>query len=277
MENWMEREIAQWVHPMKDRSDDWSHQERALLPRSYISLPSIEERKNKVNTLHFTVVKAHSDSEGWNPLPPLYGLLFSISSKGVFLYASSQRQDNTYHCLCYTSSGALAGTRNNSMGPTFTQFSSCHITQNGRLLCCQTLPGYLYIVYYKSKLDVLLRKIGLLLPTDVTEITEATRSTRLSVCVMDGIGWSTHPHGQLFRGEITVLFNDALNTFYLRLYGVGHMVKDHYDSEKGNSLPPNRLLFPINSKGSFICIRQDNTYHGFCYTSRGALAGTRNR
>ena len=31
------------------------------------------------------------------------------------------------------------------------------------------------------------------------------------------------------------------------------MVKDHYDSEKGNQLPPHRLLFPINSKGSFIC------------------------
>ena len=30
-----------------------------------------------------------------------------------------------------------------------------------------------------------------------------------------------------------VLFNDALNTFYLRLYGVGHMVKDHLDSERG--------------------------------------------
>ena len=29
-----------------------------------------------------------------------------------------------------------------------------------------------------------------------------------------------------------VLFNDALNTFYLRLYGVRHMVKDHSDSEK---------------------------------------------
>ena len=49
------------------------------------------------------------------------------------------------------------------------------------------------------------------------------------------------------------LFNDALNTFYLRLYGVRHMVKDHSDSEKGNPLPPHRLLFPINSKGSFIC------------------------
>ena len=38
------------------------------------------------------------------------------------------------------------------------------------------------------------------------------------------------------------LFNDALNTFYLRLYGVRHMVEEHSD----------RLLFPINSKGSFI-------------------------
>ena len=41
-----------------------------------------------------------------------------------------------------------------------------------------------------------------------------------------------------FRGrkEGNVLFNDALNTFYLLLYGVRHLVKDHSDSEKGN--PP---------------------------------------
>ena len=57
----------------------------------------------------------------------------------------------------------------------------------------------------------------------------------------------------LWRKEGNVLFNDALNTFYLRLYGVRHMVKDHSDSEKGNPLLPHRLLFPINSKGSFIC------------------------
>ena len=50
------------------------------------------------------------------------------------------------------------------------------------------------------------------------------------------------------------LFNDALNTFYLRLYGVEHMVKDHSDSERGNLLPPHRLLFLISSKDSFICI-----------------------
>ena len=34
------------------------------------------------------------------------------------------------------------------------------------------------------------------------------------------------------RTEGNVLFNDALNTFYLRLYGIRHMVKDHSDSER---------------------------------------------
>ena len=42
------------------------------------------------------------------------------------------------------------------------------------------------------------------------------------------------------------------------------MVKDHSDSEKARVL----LYAPSH--------RQDNTYHGLCYTSRGALAGTRN-
>ena len=78
--------------------------------------------------------------------------------------------------------------------------------------------------------------------------------------------------------EGNVLFNDTLNTFYLRLYGIRHMVKDHSDSKRGNPLLPHMLLFPISSKGSFIWSshRQDNTYHGLCYTSRGSLAGTRN-
>ena len=56
------------------------------------------------------------------------------------------------------------------------------------------------------------------------------------------------------RKEGNVLFNDALNAFYLRLYGVRHIVKDHSDSERGNPLPPHGLLSPISSKGSFICI-----------------------
>ena len=34
------------------------------------------------------------------------------------------------------------------------------------------------------------------------------------------------------RKEGNTLFNNALNTFYLRLYGVRHMVKDHSDSKR---------------------------------------------
>ena len=44
------------------------------------------------------------------------GYSFRLTAR-VLLYAPSQRQDNTYHGLCYTSRGALAGTRNSSMGP----------------------------------------------------------------------------------------------------------------------------------------------------------------
>ena len=44
------------------------------------------------------------------------GYSFWLAAR-VLLYAPSHRQDSTYHGLCYTSHGALAGTRNSSMGP----------------------------------------------------------------------------------------------------------------------------------------------------------------
>ena len=43
------------------------------------------------------------------------GYSFWLTAR-VILYAPSHRQDSTYHGLCYTSRGALAGTRNSSMG-----------------------------------------------------------------------------------------------------------------------------------------------------------------
>ena len=68
--------------------------------------------------------------------------------------------------------------------------------------------------------------------------------------------------------------------FYLTTHsthlGVEHMGKDRSYSERGNPLPPHGLLFPISSKGYFRYAsshRQVNTYHGLCYTSRGALVG----
>ena len=44
------------------------------------------------------------------------GYSYQLAAR-VLLYAPSHIQDNTYHGLCYTSRGALAGTRNSSMGP----------------------------------------------------------------------------------------------------------------------------------------------------------------
>ena len=43
------------------------------------------------------------------------GYSFRLAAR-VLLYAPSHRQDSTYHGLCDTSRGALAGTRNSSMG-----------------------------------------------------------------------------------------------------------------------------------------------------------------
>ena len=63
--------------------------------------------------------------------------------------------------------------------------------------------------------------------------------------------------------ERNVLFNDALNTFYLRLYGVRHMVKDHSDSQKENPLPPHRLLLSARVLLYAPSNRQDNTYTAF--------------
>ena len=45
--------------------------------------------------------------------------------------------------------------------------------------------------------------------------------------------------------------------FYLTTHSTnfiyGYMASDNSDSERGNSLPPHGLLFPIRSKESFIC------------------------
>ena len=61
-------------------------------------------------------------------------------------------------------------------------------------------------------------------------------------------------HLQLIITDVT---RRKEGNFYLTTHstnGIRHMVKDHSDSERGNLLPPQRLLFLISSKVSFICI-----------------------
>ena len=81
-----------------------------------------------------------------------------------------------------------------------------------------------------------------------------------------GVWWISYQ-----RKEGNVLFNDALNTFYLRLYVVRCKVENHLDSER-------TTWTTRGNKGSFKCTipRQGSTYHGFWYTCCGSLAGNRN-
>ena len=92
------------------------------------------------------------------------------------------------------------------------------------------------------------------------------------------IKFIVHTVGKERERERNVLFNDALNTFYLLLYGVRHMVKDHSDSEKGNPLPHIGYSYRLTARVLLYAPshRQDSTYHSLCYTSHGALAGMRN-
>ena len=52
--------------------------------------------------------------------------------------------------------------------------------------------------------------------------------------------------------------------FMLLLYGVGIMVKDHSDSERGNLLPPHGLFFQLAASVLLYAPshRHDNTYQG---------------
>ena len=63
------------------------------------------------------------------------------------------------------------------------------------------------------------------------------------------------------KARASFLFGHMEGMIYLTTHSthfiyVGHMIKGHSDSQSANPLPPHRLLFPISSKGSFICIIQ---------------------
>ena len=64
------------------------------------------------------MVKDHSYSNRENSLPQPHELLFLISKQGLFyMHHPTDRITHTM-VFWYTSHGALAGTRNSSMGPT---------------------------------------------------------------------------------------------------------------------------------------------------------------
>ena len=84
--------------------------------------------------------------------------------------------------------------------------------------------------------------------------------------------WVYNQWGRYFRKERkgNVLFNNALNTIYLQLYGVRHMVKDLQIVREETCCRHMGYSFWLTARVLLYAPshRQDNTYH----TSRGGLA-----
>ena len=79
----------------------------------------------------------------------------------------------------------------------------------------------------------------------------------------------------IYERERNVLFN----TFYLRLYGVRHIwLRTILIVRKETRCRHIGYSYRVTARVLLYAPshRQGNTYHGLCYTSRGALAGTRN-
>ena len=161
----------------------------------------------------------------------------------VLLYAPSHRQDNTYHGLCYTSRGALK----------FTDVINIHKWLNK---CCApseciTAPNF------EKGITVMVGK-------DQTETTFATRS-------------SSFHHYQQREREMFYLTTHSTHFIYgymasdIWLRTILIVRKETRCRHIGYSfrLAARILLYAPSH-------RQDNTYHGLGYTSRGALAVMRN-
>ena len=140
VEHWLEREIT-----MSERSTSELRTYMSNALRPFLSFLPISGKGTMAMSVrnqddaesivvHYEVKR--SDKGGWYIIPnqrflnltrlveyyrgwsgSLKGYCFRLAAR-VLLYAPSHRQDNTYHGLCYTSRGALAGTRNSSMDPT---------------------------------------------------------------------------------------------------------------------------------------------------------------
>ena len=76
------------------------------------------------------------------------GLSFWLSAR-ILLYAPSHRQDSTYHSLCYTSRGTLAGMQKRLMGPSWGIDPTTHCTMRERSYHGATSRSYINTFYLR--------------------------------------------------------------------------------------------------------------------------------
>ena len=104
-----------------------------------------------LNTFYFMVIwhwiygKASEKKSATSTM----GYSFQLAARDL-LHAPSHRQDSTYHSLCYTSCGTLAGMRNSLMkdrsdDPSHHEWTLYHNATSHSLFYCGTLKSIIYI------------------------------------------------------------------------------------------------------------------------------------
>ena len=124
------------------------------------------------------------------------GYSFRLAAR-VLLYASSHRQDNRYHDLCYTSRGALAGTRTSSMGPPHEGSIRRPIVPWANALTTE--------LHFNPKRS-----------------RRYSQSENVKIRYTYYMSFFSSQRGK----EGTILIQDAFNMLCVRLYGVGHKGKN---------------------------------------------------
>ena len=217
--------IAQWVHPMKDRSDDPPHHGRTLYLWATVLLPEWKETRCR----HM-------------------GYSFRLAAR-VLLYAPSHRQDSTYHGLCYTSSGALAGMRYSSTGPPWRIDPTTHRTMSEAF----TTELHLAPVWVEGG-------------TGLAHMSSSTTLKSYNI-KQSGAQWVARETFYLTTHSTHFIYGYMASDIWLRTILIVRKETRCHHIGYSYRLTARVLLYAPS-------YRQDNTYHSLCYTSCGALAGT---
>ena len=204
VEHWLEREIAQWVHPMKDRSDDPSHHERMLLPWSYISLRLGRKEMFYLRSgiplwdIPIKERQFHLNFRNW---------LTSLVTTSLASSCSSMSRCSLRFC---------ALRRAISSSPS----STCRFNAFTRLVILSTWTGKEGNVLFNDALNTFY----------FTVIWKEGRKCFFYYLTMHSTHFILRLYGRK-EGFLFFYLTTHSTHFILRLYGIGHMVKDHSDSE----------------------------------------------
>ena len=148
--------------------------------------------KHSTNFIYRHLVKDHSE---WEETRCRHiGYSFQLAARDL-LYAPSNRQDSTYHGLCYTSCGTLAGMRTSSIGPPWRIDPMTHRTMskysyNGATSCSSPMW---YLLYFRLSiyLSAYLLYLSFSLSLSISRSSQCSMTgvTKTVVCIILPMEW----------------------------------------------------------------------------------------